>query len=85
MKDAGSLTSNRARWGLGQGTLREQYGGNHTVTHSIKLINDILYIIKAVFPGGLLSGWVSPTLLLQGPSWRQTAVPTHPIVFGSLL
>lgn len=56
MKDAGSLASNRARLGLGQGTLREQYGGNHTVTHSIKLINDILYIMRVGLPCGPLSG-----------------------------
>lgn len=72
MRDAGSLASNRTRLGLGQETLREPCDGNRTVTHSIKLINDILYIINAVFPGGLLSGWVrgktavSPTAAAAG-------------------
>lgn len=56
MKDAGSLAPNSARWGLGQGTLREPCGGNHTVTHSIKLINDILYIMRVGLPCGPLSG-----------------------------
>lgn len=56
VKDAGSLAPNSARWGLGQGTLREPCGGNHTVTHSIKLINDILYIMRVGLPCGPLSG-----------------------------
>lgn len=75
MKDAGSLAPNRARWGLGQGTLREPCGGNHTVTHSIKLINDILHIMRVGLPCGPPSGWVhgetAVLLRLQGPFWKQ--------------
>jgi len=56
VEDAGSLASNGARLGLGRGTLREPCGGNHTVTHSIKLINDILYIMRVVLPCGPLLG-----------------------------
>lgn len=75
MKDAGSLALNRARWGLGQETLREPCGGNHTVTHSIKLINDILYVMRVGLPCGLLFGGVhgetEVLLWLQGPFWEQ--------------
>lgn len=42
---------------VGSWTLREPCAGNHTVTHSIKLINGILYIMRVDFPCGPLSCW----------------------------
>lgn len=49
--------------------------GNHTVTHSIKLINDILYIMRVGLPCGPRSGGVggetAVLLRLQGPFWKQ--------------
>lgn len=74
MKDAGSLASNSARLGLGQGTLREPCGGNHTVTHSIKLINDILYIMRVGFPCGplRLSSWRDSSFAAAAGTYLET-------------
>lgn len=46
MKDAGSLAPPGTRWGLGQETLRGGGGG----TDSLKLINDVLYLMRVGLP-----------------------------------